>query len=513
MAETAPTSAPAQKQTKLAEMDRQEFLEAFNRAANLTSGEEQTEAQAVIEAFARLSLQAAGTARRPRRLAALLKDLIFQLDAAVSRQLDEVVHHQEFRELEGAWRGLRHLVQNSELQPGVLEIKVLNISKEELKGMADKFGTEGGSWIHSPLFDKVGRRGLLTFGGKPFGALVGDYYFDHEDITALRFVGRIAASVHAPFISSVAPVLFANPENPDEQKEVTTAGWKAVREMTTDKLLRNLNKQAGWMGLRDDLDARYIGLTFPRVLARAPHGGKSSVEQYVYQENLKGDSSNCVWMNTAYTSAVNVGQSFMQYGWSVNIRGEEGGGLVTQLPTARMEGGGVIVPTEVVITEDYERTLANEGFMPLCYYADSDKAVFQSGASAHKVPKYGGGEKGHAAAASHKLSARLPYTLLASRFAQCIHMMLRSKIGSSLEGDELQKWLQAWLRDYMLPNPETAPLDEKAKRPLRDVGTSVTVTPVAGEPGVYEVDLRLRPHFQLEEVNVDMKFVADQGKQ
>src|ERR1017187_6056502 len=133
---------------------------------------------------------------------------IAQIDHLVSLQLKEIMHNAAFQKLEGTWRGVKYLMDQSET--GVmLKIKVLNVSKKELL----KDLQRAPEFDQSALFKKVYEEEYGVFGGAPFGAMVGDYEFGKhpEDIELLEGISHIAAQAFAPFVSAAAPDLFNLP--------------------------------------------------------------------------------------------------------------------------------------------------------------------------------------------------------------------------------------------------------------------------------------------------------------
>jgi type VI secretion system protein ImpC len=81
--------------------------------------------------------------------------MIAEIDKKLSEQINLIMHHEDFKALEGSWRGLHHLVNNTETDE-MLKIRVLNISKTDVKKTLKKF--EGTAWDQSPLFKKAGSR-------------------------------------------------------------------------------------------------------------------------------------------------------------------------------------------------------------------------------------------------------------------------------------------------------------------------------------------------------------------
>ncbi len=431
-------------------------------------------------------------------LTATISGIIAEIDRKLTEQINKIIHHEKFQKLEGSWRGLYHLVNNTESDE-TLKVKVFNISKKELTQTLKSY--DGAKWDQSPLFKKIYQEEYGTFGGNPFGTFIGDYYFDHspEDVLALSGMAQISAASHAPFIAAAAPNLL---------------GFEDWQEMVHPPDITKIfegKQYLAWKSLRESEDARYIGLTAPRFLSRLPYGAKTTpVEGFHFEEDAEGASSDkYVWSNAAYAMGANINRAFKNYGWCTNIRGRESGGLVAGLPchTFPTSDGDVDVkcPTEIAIPDTREAELSKNGLMPLCYVKNSTDAVFVGAQSLQKPKVYQG--KGAAEAnQSAQLSARLPYIFSSSRFAHYLKCMVRDKVGKSMERAELERFLQDWINNYVLPNPEDANQELKARKPL--AGAEVEVKEIEGNPGYYNAVFRLRPHFQLEGVNVSLRLVG-----
>jgi type VI secretion system protein ImpC len=426
-----------------------------------------------------------------------IKALIAEIDLKLSTQLDEVLHHPEFQKLEGAWRGLHYLVNNTETDE-MLKIRVMPISKTELRTTTRKF--KGSAWDTSPLFKKIYEEEYDVLGGQPYGCLVGDFQFDHSppDVETLGELAKIAAAAHAPFIAAAAP---------------TTMGMESWRELSNPRDLGAIfttPEYAAWNSLRKSEDSRYIGLTLPRFLARRPYGAKSDpVEDFDFEEQTAGaDPSKFCWANAAYAMAVNINRAFKLYGWCTRIRGVESGGAVEGLPTYTFptDDGGVDVacPTEIAISDRREAELAKSGFMPLVHRKNTDFAAFIGAQSLQKAATYDDPD----ATANAELSTRLPYLFASSRFAHYLKAMVRDKVGGSLGGpQEIQKWLQSWImKNYVHGNPAVASEVEKAKKPL--AAAEVVVAELEDNPGYYSAQFFLKPHYQLEGLTIALKLVS-----
>lgn len=424
-----------------------------------------------------------------------IQSIIASLDQKITEQLNLVLHHPDFQKLEGAWRGLHYLVNNTETEE-MLKIKVLNISKNELGKTLKKF--KGTAWDQSPLFKKLYEEEYGTFGGEPFGCLVGDYHFDHspQDVELLGEMAKISASAHTPFISGVAPSVL--------QME----SWSELANPRDLTKIFQTPEYAAWRSLRESEDSRYIGLAMPRFLSRLPYGSKTDpVEEFDFEEDTSGaDSGKYTWSNAAYAMAVNINRSFKYYGWCSQIRGVESGGAVEGLPVHSFptDDGGVDMkcPTEIAITDRREAELAKSGFMPLLHKKNTDFAAFIGAQSLQKPAEYEDPD----ATANANLAARLPYLFATCRFAHYLKCIVRDKIGSFKEREDMESWLNTWISQYVLTNPAVATEKDKARRPL--AGAEVVVEEVEGNPGYYQSKFFLRPHYQLEGLTVSLRLTS-----
>ena len=424
-----------------------------------------------------------------------IQSIIAQIDKKIAEQINLVLHHEDFQKLEGSWRGLHYMVNNTETDE-MLKIKVMNISKKELGKTLKKF--KGTSWDQSPLFKKLYEEEFGQFGGEPFGCLTGDYYFDHspQDVELLAQIAQISAASHSPFITGVAP---------------TTLQMDSWSELANPRDLTKIFSTpdyAAWRSLRESEDSRYIGMAMPRFLSRLPYGAKTDpVDEFDFEEDTESaNSSNYTWSNAAYAMATNINRSFKLYGWCSRIRGIESGGAVENLPVHSFptDDGGVDMkcPTEIAISDRREAELAKSGFMPLIHKKNSDFAAFIGAQSLQKPAEYDDPD----ATANANLAARLPYLFATCRFAHYLKCIVRDKIGSFKERDDMQRWLNSWISNYVLQNPALATEEDKAIRPLS--AAEVVVEEVEGNPGYYSSKFYLRPHYQLEGLTVSLRLTS-----
>lgn len=426
---------------------------------------------------------------------ASISAIIASLDKKMTEQINQIIHHADFQQLEGAWRGLHYLVNNTETDEN-LKIKVFNISKLDLGKTAKKF--KGTAWDQSPIFKKIYEEEFGQFGGEPYGSLVCDYHFDHSppDVALLTEMAQVCAAAHTPLITGAAPSLF--------QLE----SWQELNDRRDLTKIFGTPEYAAWRSLRESDDSRYLGLCLPRYLARLPYGSKTDpVEEFDFEESVDGsDHSKYCWANAAYAMATNITRSFKQYGWCTSIRGIESGGAVEGLPTHTFptEDGGVDMkcPTEIAISDRREGELAKNGFMPLIHKKNSDFAAFIGAQSLQKPVEYDDPD----ASANAQLSARLPYLFATCRFAHYLKCMVRDKIGSYQDKNSLESWLQSWISRYVEPNPAAASQDDKARRPLAEAKVVIEEDP--SNPGYYKSKFFLKPHYQLEGLTVSLRLTS-----
>jgi len=418
---------------------------------------------------------------------------IAQIDHLLSLQLNEILHHPQFQKLEATWRGLKYLVDQSETS-SMLKIRILNASKKEILRDLQR----APEFDQSALFKKVYEEEFGIFGGEPFAALVGDYEVGRgpEDMEFLEKVSQVAAAAHAPFITGASPELlnldsFASLDQPRDLSKIFDS-----------------TEYAKWKSFRQSDDSRYVALAMPHVLMRLPYGKETNpVEGFNFEETVGGmDHSKYLWGNAAYALAARLTNAFAAYGWCAAIRGVEGGGLVEGLPTHTFytDQGDVALkcPTEIAITDRREKELADQGLVPLVHCKGTDKAAFFSVQSCNKPKVY----DSPAANANARLSAQLPYILAVSRFAHYLKAIMRDKIGSFASRADVERFLNKWIMQYVTEDDQASPAT-KAQYPLREA--RVEVSEVPGKPGVYRAIAFLRPHFQLDELTVSLRLVAE----
>jgi type VI secretion system protein ImpC len=435
-----------------------------------------------------------GTVVVSDNLAANIDARIAEIDQLISAQLSEVLHAPEFQKIESSWTGLHYLCKHTSTGER-LKIKLLNTSKKEI---VKDFKTAI-DFDQSALFKKVYEEEFGTFGGSPFGALIGDFEIGRgaEDMYFVEQMSHVAAASHAPFISAASSELF---------------GLEAFTDLGKPRDLAKVFDTvdyAKWKSFRESEDARYVGLTVPRFLGRLPYDPKEGIttEGFNFVENVDGtDHGKYLWVNTAYALGARLTAAFETYGWCAAIRGVEGGGLVEDLPTHtfKTDDGELALkcPTEVAITDRREKELSDLGFIPLVHCKNTDYAAFFGAQSAQKAKKY----DSDAANANAALSAQLQYMFAVCRIAHYMKSMMRDKVGSFANTLDVERYLHNWLMQYVVDSQD-ASQEIRAQKPLREA--SVEVSEVPGRPGAYRAVAFVRPHYQLDELSVSLRLVAE----
>ncbi len=466
----------------------------------MVSATKQTEPDRAQELVKTLVEQAlAGTVTFDRNLPRTIDRAIAALDAKLSAQLNEIIHNPRFIQLEGSWRGLNYLVMNSETGTS-LKLRVLNVPKREL--LRDL--TRAVEFDQSQLFKQIYENEFGTPGGEPYGALIGDYEWSAhpDDIEALRLISNVAAGAFAPFISGAGAGMF---------------GFKNWTELSKPRDLAKIFdtiEYAKWRSFRESEDSRFVNLVLPRVVARLPYGAATKpIDEFNYEEapfDASGaakpmDHEHYCWMNAAYVMGTRLTDTFARTGFCTAIRGAEGGGKVENLPfhVFTSDDGDLDAkcPSEIGITDRREYELSNLGFLPLCHYKNTDYAVFFGAQSTQKPKKYDRPE----ATSNAAISARLPYLMATSRFAHYLKVMARDKIGSFMEAEDCERWLNRWILNYVNGN-ENAGQEMKSRFPLREA--RVEVREIPGRPGAYNAIAYMRPWLQMEELTTSMRMVA-----
>lgn len=472
-------------------------ISLLDEAISVTKQTEPTRVEELMRTLAEEAMS--GTVQFKKNMTVTLKEAIAKIDAQISEQLAAIMHAERFKQIEGTWRGLNYLVKNTEISTS-LRVQLFNATKKEIANDLSK----ATDFDQSTLYKKIYEEQFGMAGGEPFGALVGDYYFSKhpDDVELLTNISSVAAAGFTPFISAADANVF---------------GMDSYKELSKPMDLKQLFETADytkWNSFRQTEDSRFVTLTMPRVLARLPYGRDTKkVEGFEYEEAPRDENGapkamehdDYCWMNAAYTLAARMTDAFSQYGWCTAIRGAEGGGKVSNLPTHvfQSDDGDLDTqcPTEIGITDRREKELSDLGFLPLCHYKNTDYSVFFGAQTTQKPKAYDRPE----ASANAAISARLPYIMATSRFAHYLKVMARDKIGSFMEASDCETWLNRWITNYV-DATEGAGQEARAKYPLRDA--RIEVKEVPGAPGSYNAVAHLRPWLQFEELTTSMRLVA-----
>jgi len=485
------------EQQAQAEDAQEEQVSILEQAITATKQTSRDETEAMLRTLTQEAMS--GTVKWDKNLLVTMNNAITAIDKVISVQLATVMQNKKFQKLEGSWRGLSHLVMNSETGAG-LKIRMLDINKKELGKDLER----AVEFDQSQIFKKVYEAEFGMAGGEPYSALIGDYEFTPhpDDLDMLTSMSNVAAAGFCPFISAADPGMF---------------GFESFTELSKPRDLEKIFESAEytkWRSFRDSEDSRFVTLTMPRVLARLPYGAATKpVEAFNFEEadlasdgrHLESDHDEYCWMNAAYTMGTTLTQSYAEFGWCTSIRGAENGGKVSGLPTHTFvsDGGDTHskCPTEIGITDRREAELSKLGFLPLCHYKNTDYAVFFGAQTTQKPKKY----NDPAATENAQISARLPYIMATSRIAHFLKVMARDKIGSFMEASDAETWLNQWIIQYVNSNPN-ATATQKAAYPLREA--KVKVSEVPGQSGVYSAVAWMRPWLQMEELSASMRMVA-----
>lgn len=411
----------------------------------------------------------------------LIDNMLSEIDLQISKQMDEVLHNDEFQALEASWRGLKMVVDRTDFRENI-KLEVLSATKSELMEDFEDAPdvTKSGLYKHAYISE------YGQFGGKPFGAIIGNYAFTPKtpDVRLLSQVASVSAMSHAPFIAGAGPEFFGI----DDYDELP-----ALKDL---EAIFEGPQYAKWQSFRESDDSRNVGLTAPRVLLRQPYGEDNKTKEFNYEENVSESRNNFLWGNSANAFAVNLTASFAAYRWCPNIIGPQSGGAVQDLPVHKYEENGetkVMPPTEVMLSDRKEFELAEQGFIGLTCRKGSDNATFFSANSCQKPKFFGNDPEGKQAEVNYKLGTELPYLFVINRLAHYIKVLQRENIGSWKTRAELERELTIWLRQFVA-DQDNPPADVRSRRPLREA--QIVVTDDESSPGFYRVQMNVRPHFK-----------------
>lgn len=415
---------------------------------------------------------------------------IRQIDAQLSSQLDEILHHPDLLRLEGSWRGLRFLVERAKTSPS-LQIRVLDVSKGDLQRDLDPtIDFEEGA-LASLLLPRRWEYSTL------FGVLLGDYDFSHEvaDVALLEHLSNVAARIHAPFVAAASPAIFRRASFRDVSWSVDQSGPMALPEYDR------------WNAFRRSGNARYAALVLPRVLARVPYGHRRPVAEFDYRERADGPET-AVWSHAVYAYGTLLAEAFHRFGWFAAIRGVESGGLVDGIATFDVDSesgqGDPVGPCEVWLDDRKDVELERLGFIAFLPVKTKGAIVAFTAASC-QVPA---SDEHSGAARTAGVGVGLDLTLCASRFAHLVTAETANCFNGAYMGSrEVEAWLSSRLETYCRGSGMKETAADVFARPLEHA--HARVCEVEGRPGHRRVELAIEPRAQMHGRSARLRLVFD----
>lgn len=430
--------------------------------------------------------------------AAIVDEMIAEVDNKLSSQLSAILHNEDFQKLESSWRSLKFMIDRTDFRENI-KVSLMNVSKDDL---LDDF-EDAPEVPKSGLYKTVYSAEYGQFGGQPYGAMIANYDFGPgpQDMKLLGYVAGVSAMSHAPFIAAAGPQFFG------------VDSFESLPGLKDLKSIFEGPQYTKWQSFRESEDSRYVGLTLPRFLLRLPYGPDTvPAKSFTYKEDVSNGDNDFLWGNTAFAFASRLTDSFAKYRWCTNIIGPQGGGAVEDLPLYQYEAMGAIqtkIPTQVLISERREFELAEEGFIALTMRKGSDNAAFFSANSCQKPKFFGISKEGKEAELNYKLGTQLPYMMISNRLAHYIKVIQRENIGTWKERGDLETELNKWISQYVADqeNPSAA---VRSRKPLRKA--QIDVSDVEGEPGWYAVSMKVRPHFKYMGASFELSLVGKLDK-
>jgi type VI secretion system protein ImpD len=429
--------------------------------------------------------------------------LIDAIDESLTRQVNCIIHHAEFQQLEALWRNLLRLVRMP-VSTSPVQIRIFPAKWKEIARDIER----SADFDQSRLFELIYSQEFDMPGGQPYGLLIGDYSIADginpvtktNDLSIIESVASIAAAAFSPFICAAHPSLF----------EIENYGdLDRVPDLT---FLLNPNRAPRWNRLRQAADTRFLGLALPRILVRSPYisNDVSRRDGFRFHEEIGASSDDLLWGNPAFAFAFVVLREYASSGWFADLRGvredEKSGGLVDMLPhlafSTDRHDFAAQPPVEQRLNPSQDQTLSEAGFMPLATVPYTPDLVFNSNQSVHRTARY----DSEIANRNARIASMLQYVLCACRFAHYLKMIMRENVGQIATSNSLRDTLEKWLFTYCIGNDD-ANATMKARHPLRSA--SVEVREIPGRPGVYGCIMRLQPHFQLDDVTASFQLLAD----
>lgn len=428
----------------------------------------------------------------------IISFFISESEKKLNSQLNNIITHPRFEQLESSWRGLRYLVGTA-LPSSEVKIRVLNVAWDILsKDLSQAF-----EFDQSQVFKKIYEEEFGTPGGEPYGLLIGDYYLTlttsgkkrKSDLETLKALSGIAAASFAPFVTSITP---------------NSLGLQSFEDMHLIKNIGNVfkhNDYNEWNRLREEEDSRFIGLVLPQVLMRKPYrtSGSFLFEKNSDKSNGPYEQAQYLWGNASYCFASLAARTFFESGWFFSMRGlaedELDAGMVEGACKALYEVEHRALLSKPIlntlITSRFARDIEKAGFLVLCAQRNLPVAAFFNCPSAQKAKNY----DRESATFNARLSIMLNNILSVSRFAHYIKVLIRDKLGQFTSPQEIENYLQNWLLKYTAAN-DTLTSASLVKYPLK--AFNLKIGEIQGEPMHYMCIVYLQP--QSEIGGLDMEF-------
>ncbi|MFT5506196.1 MAG: type VI secretion system protein ImpC, partial [Gammaproteobacteria bacterium] len=399
--------------------------------------------------------------------------LISSIEERICHQIDAIVHHPDFKKLEATWRAIQFLIDRTDFTENC-ELCFLNISKQ---GLVEDF-EDVPEVFQSSLYKHIYSDEFGQFGGRPYGAMVGNYDFGPAapDIKLLQRIASIAAVSHAPFVAAASPEFF----------DIDSfSKFSKLRDLAS---IFGQPRYAKWASFRESEDARYIGLTIPGFLLRPTWD--VPIGSLQYQEKIGKGGHDQLWGNSGFAFATRLLDSFAKYRWCLNSTGNPSGlveGLKIEATGENIRHGKI--PTQFILTDRRETEVIEQGFIPLSVHKGDDTAAFYSAYSTQAIGKVGEDDND----LSIRLAAQIPYLLIVGRISQYLKIMQRENIGAWTNRREIDQNLNDWLRQYVsdMDNPAAG---VRARRPLRKA--DIKVREVEGKSDWYVTRIQITPHLK-----------------
>ena len=463
--------------------------------------------------------------RTVRNVIEEIERCLVELDNCVERQLNAIIHHPKYQQMEAAWRGLEYLVSQTpvpegrqELNSPPVRILIYSVTWDDL---ADDL-TGAIEFDSSYLFRRVYTEHYGQAGGQPIGLLIGNYELEPNQTTCdvLEAISSVAAAAFCPFVTGVSPEFW---------------GVSSFAELQHPDLIRLASHppripQAAWDALRRREDTRFIGLAVPRVLLRRPYGNQSygwvksghmSLLRFK-EDSAAPDCSGLLWGTAAWTFGEVAIREYIQSRWFGEMLAVEALPGETSYADPEMLPHGMVVglaqtsfssdreslqpkpSSDLFIDESLEQLFIELGFLALSRCPGGPFSAFYSAPSLQISKVYDRQQ----ATENAKLSASLDAMLCVSRFAHYLKLIGRNWLGSLTSAEEIEESLHNWLMEYV-SNDSAADADpeRRAESPLTDASVKVAADP--GKHGAFKCQIHLRPRLTPDGLVASIRLTTD----